>query len=82
MRSILAVALRRQAGKGYATEAPYASIRYGFEKIGLQRIAGRDKVDNMGSWKVLEKCRMAYIGNEEIEGYPHKTYEIFNPSVR
>ncbi len=69
-------------GKGYATEAAYASIKYGFEKIGLQRIVGRAEVDNIASWKVLEKCGMTYIGDEEIEGYPHKTYEIFNPSVR
>ena len=69
-------------GKGYATEAAYASIRYGFEKIGLQRIVGRAEIDNIASWKVLEKCGMTYIGAEEIEGYPHKTYEIWHPSVR
>lgn len=69
-------------GKGYATEAAFASIQYGFEKLGLQRIVGRAEVDNIASWKVLEKCGMTYIGDEDIEGYPHKTYEIFNPSVR
>lgn len=69
-------------GKGYATEAAYASIKYGFEKLGLQRIVGRADVDNIGSWKVLEKCGMTFIGEEKIKGYPNKTYEIFNPSVR
>ena len=69
-------------GKGYATEAAYSSIRYGFEKIGLQRIVGRAEIDNIASLKVLEKCGMTYIGEEEIEGYPHKTYEIWRPSVR
>ena len=57
-------------------------IQYGFEKIGLQRIVGRAETDNIGSWKVLEKCGMTYIGDEEVGGYPVKTYEIWNPSVR
>jgi len=69
-------------GKGFATEAAYASIKYGFEKIGLQRIVGRAEIDNIGSWKVLEKCGMAYVGNEEVDGYPVKTYELYHPSVR
>ena len=68
--------------KGYATEAAYASIQHGFEKVGLQRIVGRAEPENIGSWKVLEKCGMSYIGEEEIDGYPVKTYEIWNPSVR
>lgn len=69
-------------GKGFATEAAYASIKYGFEKIGLQRIVGRAEMGNIGSWKVLEKCGMTYIGNDEIDNYPVKTYEIYHPSVR
>ena len=69
-------------GKGYATEAAWASIQYGFEKIGLQRIVARAEIDNIGSWKVLEKCGMTYIGDEEVDGYPVKAYEIFAPSVR
>lgn len=69
-------------GNGFATEAAYASIKYGFEKLGLQRIVGRAELGNIGSYKVLEKCGMTYIGEQEVEGYPVKTYEIFNPSVR
>jgi RimJ/RimL family protein N-acetyltransferase len=69
-------------GKGYATEAAYASIKYGFTKLGLQRIVGRAEINNIGSWKVLEKCGMNYIGNGEVDGFPVKTYEIYNPSVR
>ena len=69
-------------GNGYATEAAYASIQYGFEKLGLQRIVARAEIDNIGSWKVLEKCGMTYIRDEEVDGYAVKTYEIFTPSVR
>ena len=68
-------------GKGYATESAWASIKYGFEKLGLQRITGRAELDNTGSRKVLENCKMQFIGIEEVDGYPVRYYEILNPSV-
>ncbi|HET6722977.1 MAG TPA: GNAT family N-acetyltransferase [Chitinophagaceae bacterium] len=34
MRSILVIVSKDSWGKGYATEAAYASIWYGFEKMG------------------------------------------------
>jgi RimJ/RimL family protein N-acetyltransferase len=68
--------------KGFATEAAYASIKYGFDKLNLRRIVGRAEIGNIGSWKVLEKCGMTYIGEEAVDGYPVKTYEIFSPFVR
>lgn len=73
---------KKSWGKGYATEAAYASIRYGFNKLNLKRIVGRAEIDNIGSWKVLEKCGMTFIGDEEVDGYPVKTYEICHPPVR
>jgi len=69
-------------GKGFATEAAYASIKYGFNKLNLQRIVGKAEIDNIGSWRVLEKCGMTYVRDEEVDGYPVKTYEIYRPSVR
>ena len=69
-------------GKGYATEAAYSSIQYGFEKIGLQRIVASPEIENIGSWKVLEKCRMTYTGDGGSRRHPVKTYQIRNPSVR
>jgi RimJ/RimL family protein N-acetyltransferase len=69
-------------GKGYATEAAYACIKYGFEKLNLQRIIGRAVPGNVASLNVLEKCGMVYIGEEEVDGHPAKTYEIINPLIR
>lgn len=68
-------------GKGYATESAYASIKYGFERLGLSRIVGRALPGNLASMKVLEKCGMNYVGEETVEGLLHKTYEIYNPSI-
>ena len=69
-------------GKGYATEAAYACIKYGFEKLNLSRIIGRAVSANLGSLKVLEKCGLNYIGEEETDGYLTRTYEIINPFIR
>jgi len=68
-------------GKGYATEAATACLRYGFERLHLSRIVGRALPGNLSSIRVLEKCRMTYIGEEMIEGLLHKSYEIINPSI-
>jgi RimJ/RimL family protein N-acetyltransferase len=69
-------------GKGYATEAAFASIRYGFEKLGLQRIVGRAEPANIASVKVLEKCGMKHIGEEIVDGHAAITYEIYRPFIR
>ena len=68
-------------GKGYATEAAFACIKYGFEKLHIRRIAGRSVPENAGSRRVLEKCGMKYLGEEFIDGYLHVNYETLNPSI-
>jgi ribosomal-protein-alanine N-acetyltransferase len=70
---------REYWGSGYATEAAFASIKYGFEKLGLTVITGRAEEANAASCKVLEKCGMNYIGIQEIDGHQLRTYEIRNP---
>ena len=69
-------------GKGYATEAAWASIQYGFEKLHLKRIVGRAMPENKGSLRVLEKCGMILVGEELVDGHPAITYELFNPSIQ
>jgi [ribosomal protein S5]-alanine N-acetyltransferase len=68
-------------GYGYATEAAFASIKYGFEKLNLPRIVGRAEPQNTGSVKVLQKCGMQYMGLEKVDDYPVETYVILNPST-
>lgn len=69
-------------GKGYATEAAYASIKYGFEKLGLKRIVARAEPANLASWRVLENWGMTRTGAGEVDGFPIRVYEIFHPSVQ
>ena len=67
--------------KGYATEAAYACIKYGFEKLNLNRIVGRAMPGNTSSIRVLEKCGMTYTGEGIVDDHPAKTFEIFNPLI-
>lgn len=69
-------------GKGYATEAAWATLQYGFQKLDLQRIVGRAMPENMGSVKVLEKCGMHYIGDEMADGHMARTYELLASDFR
>lgn len=73
--------MKKAWGRGFATEAAAACLKYGFEQLGLDRIVGRALPDNEASLKVLKKCRMKYAGEEVIEGLLHKTYEAFNPFI-
>ena len=49
-------------GKGYATEACKAVIRYGFDHIGLHKVQICCRTDNHKSRKVIEKCGFTYEG--------------------
>jgi len=73
---------RNYWGNGYATEAAYACLKHGFEKLGLPRIVGRAMPGNLGSLRVLEKCGMSYIGEEIVDDHPARTYEAINPLIR
>jgi len=69
-------------GKGYATEAAYACLQYGFEKLNIGKITGRAVPGNEGSWRVLEKIGMKFSREETVDGHLAKTYELDNPSIR
>ena len=68
-------------GKGYATEAALACIKYGFEKLRLKEITSSAMPENKASIKVLENCGMTYIGENIIDEHPAVTYKIANPSI-
>jgi [ribosomal protein S5]-alanine N-acetyltransferase len=49
-------------GKGYATEAAAACVRYGFDELGMSRIIGLTFPANVASQRVLEKIGMKRLG--------------------
>jgi ribosomal-protein-alanine N-acetyltransferase len=68
-------------GKGYASESAFASLKYGFEKIRLERIVGRAMPQNTASWKVLEKCGMVFVKEEVVDNHLARTYEAWSPLI-
>lgn len=48
--------------KGFGYEAAKATIDYGLNNLKLQRIIAAALPNNIVSWKIMEKCRMKFIG--------------------
>ncbi|MDP4164193.1 MAG: GNAT family N-acetyltransferase [Bacillota bacterium] len=59
--------------KGYAYEAAYATMMYGFEQLGLKRIVAITSKDNYDSSKLLEKIGMKF---ERFVKLAHDTEEL------
>lgn len=54
---------RAYGGKGYATEAAAALLRYGFEELAAHRIEAHCNPDNVPSWRLLERLHMNREGH-------------------
>ena len=65
-----------QWGKGLATEAARAMIRYGFEELGLARIQASTDAPNRASVRVMEKCGMAFDRREASNGLDTVYYAL------
>ena len=63
-------------GQGYATEMTKTLINYGFNKMGLDQIAGITHPENIASQKVLLKSGLAYIKDAVFYGFLDRYYTI------
>jgi RimJ/RimL family protein N-acetyltransferase len=63
-------------GLGLATEAAFASVRYGFADLGLKRIIGLVMPENIGSVRVLEKAGLRYTETVTFWGSQFSKYVI------
>lgn len=52
-------------GHGYATEAARAAIAFGFQELGLSSVYACFALENVASIRVLTKCGMHYLGEDE-----------------
>ena len=62
--------------KGYATEASFGLLKYGFENLGLNRLVSSAHTENLASRRVMEKIGMKHIDNREHYGCLQAYYEI------
>ncbi len=59
---------RAHWGRGLATEGALASVRYGFEGLGLERIISITLPENAASRRVMEKAGLTYRGETRWRG--------------
>jgi len=62
--------------QGFGYECAMAWLKYGFETAGLERIVAVADPDNIGSWKIMEKCGMKYERTEKHYGMDCVFYAI------
>jgi RimJ/RimL family protein N-acetyltransferase len=55
-------------GRGLATEGARASLHYGFEELGLDRIISIAVLENLASRRVMEKLGMTLRGETRFKG--------------
>ncbi len=67
---------RRFWGMGFATEAARASLRYGFEELGLDRIVAVVQPENIASCRVVEKIGLRYVKDARFYQTDVKYYAI------
>jgi RimJ/RimL family protein N-acetyltransferase len=68
---------KREAwGRGYATEASLASLRFGFDDAKLARIIARAHVDNAASIRIMQKIGMRFEANDTFADRPAVRYAI------
>ncbi|TNF65355.1 MAG: N-acetyltransferase [Gammaproteobacteria bacterium] len=63
-------------GNGYAPEAAYAMLEFGFNKIGLEKIVSFTVKDNLNSRRVMEKIGMTYDYKNDFN---HPKIDTKNP---
>jgi [ribosomal protein S5]-alanine N-acetyltransferase len=71
---------REKWGKGFATEAASACLKYGFENIGLTKIIALTDIDHVKSQKVLEKIGFTPRGIEKTDDGDDLVFEIADQS--
>ncbi|HEV3469756.1 MAG TPA: GNAT family N-acetyltransferase [Pyrinomonadaceae bacterium] len=67
---------RRAWGRGLATEAARACLRYGFEELGLERIYALTMPGNERSRRVLERVGMRFLRDDCYFGYACVCYAV------
>ena len=55
-------------GKGYGTEAAIAILADGLGRLGLSNIIAICIAENVGSWRIMEKAGMRYVGRASYYG--------------
>jgi RimJ/RimL family protein N-acetyltransferase len=69
-------------GRGFATEAAKASLRYAFEELEFERVVGFTKHSNVASVRVMRKIGMNYEKETSHHGVDRACYVITRGEFR
>ena len=72
--------VKKEWGKGIASEAAQHTLQYGFNQLKLELITGKAHKENTASLNILEKLGMQFIREEIEDGCPIKVYTLANPN--
>ena len=72
--------IQRYWGKGYATEAAKASLEYGFNILGINKIYATAMCTNQASQAVLKKTGLKYVNDFTHKEMALKWFEATNPA--
>lgn len=67
---------KKHWGKGFATESAYASLKVGFEKLGMNFIIARAVQENEASISVMKKLGMTRFKEVQCHGLPAEYYSL------
>jgi len=56
-------------GRGYGTEAEKVLLALAFRELGLERVSCVCEPENVGSWKLMEKCGMRREGHGILDDW-------------
>lgn len=73
--------MKKHWGKGYATEAAKASVKYGFEEMDLDELFAMTDINNGASRQVLKKAGFEHIETFQFNDEPTDWFRIGNPKA-
>ena len=62
--------------QGFGFECAYGWLQWGFTTAALDRIVAIAQPENIGSWRIMEKCGMSYEKTEEHYGIECVFYAV------
>lgn len=68
-------------GKGYASEASFAWLNYGFNVMKIENMEAAAHIDNIASNRILQKIGMKMTEQYLEDGIPWNWYELKNPNL-
>ena len=68
-------------GKGFATEASFAWLDYGFTQMNIQNMEAAAHIDNTASNRILEKIGMIKTGSYHEGQVEWNWFEMKNPTI-